>query len=269
MIAALQWVHDNIAGFGGDATRVMIFGQSAGSANVQGLLASPEATGLFTSAGMESYAFRSNLLGTSVADAYPAFANLTKLVGCDTAADVLACLRAVPASTLVQTELLPNEFGLIGFNLEPVVLPEDPFNKLSRLGSPVPLLIGSNSDEQSQSEIFNPPMDASQYATTIHAQFDPLLTGAGNTLLSPSYYPATFDTTPNYSPVDVETDYSFTCEARDVARAVAPVPGAQRPAAWRYLFTHRYENDASLNALRKIKVDTEPRSDNVYGDFDF
>jgi hypothetical protein len=63
MIAALPWVHDNIAGFGGDATRVMIFGQSAGSANVQGLLASPEATGLFTSAGMESYAFRSNLLG--------------------------------------------------------------------------------------------------------------------------------------------------------------------------------------------------------------
>jgi para-nitrobenzyl esterase len=250
MIVALQWVHDNIAGFGGDPKRVMMFGQSAGSANVQALLASPKATGLFISAGMESYAFRSNLLGTGVADAYPAYANLAMLVGCDTAADVLACLRAVPASKVVQTELLPNEFGFIGFNLEPIVLPEDPFNKLSRLGSPVPLLIGSNSDEQSQSEVFNPPMDANQYATAIHAQFDPLLAGAGNTLLSPSYYPATFDTTPNYSHIDLETDYSFTCEARDVARAVALVPSTQRPAVWRYLFTHRYENDASLNALR-------------------
>jgi para-nitrobenzyl esterase len=250
MIATLQWVHDNIAGFGGDPTRVMMFGQSAGSANVEALLGSPKAAGLFTSAGMESYAFRGNLLGSGVADAYPAYANLTKLVQCDTAADVLACLRAVPASTLVLTELLPNEFGFIGFNLEPVVLPEDPFNKLSQLGSPVPLLIGSNSDEQSQSEVFNPPMDATQYATAIHAQFDPLLAGAGATILSAPYYPAAFDTTPNYSHIDVETDYSFTCEARDLARAVAQVAGAQRPAVWRYLFAHRYENDASLNALR-------------------
>jgi para-nitrobenzyl esterase len=250
MIAALQWVHDNIAEFNGDPTHVMMFGQSAGSINVQALLASPKAAGLFTSAGMESSALAGNQIGTGVADAYPAYANLAKLVHCDTATDVLMCLRAVSANTMVLTELLPNEFGFIGFNLEPVVLPEDPFNKLQRLGSPVPLLIGSNSDEQSQTEDFSHPLDANSYATAIHAQFDLVKMGAGATVLS--LYPATFDTTPNYSHNDVETDYFFTWETRDLARAVAAVAGPQKQPVWRYLFTHQFENDPTgyLKPLR-------------------
>jgi para-nitrobenzyl esterase len=246
MIAALRWVHNNIAAFGGDPARVMMFGQSAGSLNVQALLASPPAQGLFASAGMESTALTGNLLGTGVADAYPLYAKFAPLVHCDTATDVLACLRALSANTIVLTELLPGQFPFITYNLEPNVLPEDPFNKLQRLGSPVPLLIGSNSDEQSQSEVFTPPLDATGYAAAIHAQFDPVKAGAGNKILS--LYPASFDTTPNYSHIDVETDYIITWETRNLARAAAT--GAQRPAVWRYLFTHRYENDASLNALR-------------------
>ena len=253
MITALQWVRDNIAEFNGDPTRVMMFGQSAGSVNVQALLASPKAAGLFARAGMESSVLPGNLLGTGVADAYPIYANLAKLVHCDTAPDVLMCLRAVSANTMVLTELLPNEFGFIGFNLEPVVLPEDPFNKLQRLGSPMPLLIGSNRDEAADLEDPNsqPPLDGTGYATLIHNQFDPLLPGTGtNTgdkLLSSSYYPATFDTTPRYTHIDVESDYNITWETRNLARAAA---GAQRPAVWRYLFTHRYETDAHLTMRR-------------------
>src|SRR5262245_52469800 len=47
MVAALQWVHDNIARFGGDPSSVTIFGQSGGGGKVSTLLAMPAARGLF------------------------------------------------------------------------------------------------------------------------------------------------------------------------------------------------------------------------------
>ena len=47
LILALQWVRDNIAGFGGDPARVMVFGQSGGGAKIATLMATPAAAGLF------------------------------------------------------------------------------------------------------------------------------------------------------------------------------------------------------------------------------
>lgn len=53
-IAALEWVRDNIGGFGGDPARVTIAGQSAGGGSVLALLAAPPADGLFRSAISQS-----------------------------------------------------------------------------------------------------------------------------------------------------------------------------------------------------------------------
>ncbi len=54
MVTSLEWVRDNIAGFGGDPGRVMIFGQSGGGSKVSTLLATPSARGLFHRAAIQS-----------------------------------------------------------------------------------------------------------------------------------------------------------------------------------------------------------------------
>jgi para-nitrobenzyl esterase len=54
LVAALQWVCDNISAFGGDPNKVLIFGQSGGGAKVSALLATPSAKGLFQRAIIES-----------------------------------------------------------------------------------------------------------------------------------------------------------------------------------------------------------------------
>ncbi len=54
LILALRWVRDNIAGFGGDPARVMVFGQSGGGAKIATLMAMPAARGLFHAAATMS-----------------------------------------------------------------------------------------------------------------------------------------------------------------------------------------------------------------------
>ena len=237
LIAALQWVRDNITEFGGDPARVMIDGHSAGSSDVEYLLASPAAAGLYSAAGMESGTFPGGLIGTSIDTAYRWYADVPATMGCDTAADVLACLRAVPADTLSLSVSNHTDTGWV--NIEPVVLPEDPYLKLQRLGSPVPLIVGSNSDEMSFGYVFGPALDANAYAAKIHTQFDAVVPASGDTILS--LYPATDFTNPNYALESVETDLYYTRGVYNFARDVS---GAGRAPVYRYLFTHRYENPA-------------------------
>jgi para-nitrobenzyl esterase len=54
LVQALRWVQHNIAAFGGDPKRVMVFGESAGGVNTCMMLTTPLASGLFSSALMES-----------------------------------------------------------------------------------------------------------------------------------------------------------------------------------------------------------------------
>ena len=54
IVAALRWVHDNIASFGGDAGNVTVFGQSGGAGKISTLMAMPAAQGLFSKAILQS-----------------------------------------------------------------------------------------------------------------------------------------------------------------------------------------------------------------------
>jgi para-nitrobenzyl esterase len=95
-VAAMQWVQKNIAAFGGDARRVTIFGQSAGSISVLFQVASPLAKGLFQRAVGESGGF-----GAAPLRRLPQAEQMGMALGKQLGATSLADLRALPVDALM------------------------------------------------------------------------------------------------------------------------------------------------------------------------
>ena len=111
--AGLRWVQQNIASFGGNPGDVTVFGESAGGASTCDQVASPTAKGLFERAISVSgfYNYQNNIVWSKAdckstyfteAQAQKVGAQFAAKVGCGNVANVAACLRSVPAATLVE-----------------------------------------------------------------------------------------------------------------------------------------------------------------------
>jgi para-nitrobenzyl esterase len=94
--AALKWVHDNIERFGGDPSRVVIMGQSAGAGSVTQQTFSPLSKGLFSGAVMSSGCSWGSATGTSLTEGETNGIEIQKRLG----ATSLAELRNIPADKI-------------------------------------------------------------------------------------------------------------------------------------------------------------------------
>jgi len=144
LVLALEWVRENIAEFGGDASRVMIFGQSGGGAKCATLMAQPPAKGLFHRVLSMS---GQQVVGVQREHATERAKKVLAALKLDgmSAVDAAAALRT---KTMEEIQAATRGGGYFGPVTDGRSLPVDPFTPTDpRLSADVPMVLGNTHDE--------------------------------------------------------------------------------------------------------------------------
>jgi para-nitrobenzyl esterase len=243
-IAALAWIQQNIAAFGGDPRRVTVFGESSGAEDVCHLLASPRANGMFQGAILQSGVCMDSLyshfhqpqnyyhshgpgerLGLRMAAAF----------GISDGSHALASLRALPVEDLLKgaRDTESADFGVV---VDGWSVPLQPALTFANGGqAPVPLLVGSNSDETTVFGKASPlaaedsrPKTIAQYRAWLAHEFREFAEDVWKV------YPAGTDEQVHRVFIRMQTDYEFGFGAHRLAAATA----ARGQPAYLYYFTY-------------------------------
>lgn len=234
MIAALKWVQKNISSFGGNPKKVFLFGQSAGAISVCALLASPQAKGLFHSAGMESgfceYPTASDRLARGI--------KFAKKFDCDEN-DSAECMRKIPAEEIVEMSDMfipsegipaPKDYFQVPWvpHVDGKIIPDQPL-KLFEKGefNSVPLLLGSTTGE---TVMFNNPIEiftCNEYSRHLSKNYGKYARDVE------AVYPCNFFINPNEQLMHIASDITFSCPNRRLARSFSP-----NQKTFRYVFNY-------------------------------
>ncbi len=232
-IFALRWIQDHISRFGGDASNVTIFGESAGGVNVGNLMTSPAAKGLFHKAIIQSGTPLLNDYGTATQEGVE-FVDSYIPEGTD--AEKMAFMRSVDPDSLIRDLEPPTGGGKVQLAWQPAVdgqlftdhppevLKSGEFNR-------VPLMVGSNADEM------RPQVPPTVYPFMVSALIDTLIPEEYREEARTIYPPGSTNEQARDSYADILTDAQFTASARRTAQCVSL---NQSEPVWRYFFTHTH-----------------------------
>jgi para-nitrobenzyl esterase len=211
--AALAWVKQNIAGFGGNPARMTIFGESAGGASVEFQLVSPIAPTV-SAAIIESGAYAQALPTRAQAEA-TGDAMATGPLGCapGTDAAIAACLRSLTAAQIVAA--VPPQSLSISPNVDGTVLMQQPLTAYATGAfQHVPIINGTNHDEYRLFVALDdllgggkPSVTAASYLASVSTTFG----SAAPAVLA--QYPISAYPSAEYAYAALVTDSTFACGA--------------------------------------------------------
>jgi para-nitrobenzyl esterase len=228
IVAALEWVRDNIAQFGGDPNNVTIFGQSGGGAKVSTLLAMPPANGLFHKAIIQSGAgLRSGSKETAAKNATEFLTRLGL-----TPENAAAELADVPVEKILAAAI---EVG--GGNFRPSIdgtnAPRHPFDPdAPAQAANVPVMIGFTKDERTLYNVGNPEWVNTTEKQVVDAA-ERVAKGKGKAIVDAfkAEYP---DYKPNYLLMQV----NGTVRSLSSHHTLASRKAAQPAGVYSYVFAH-------------------------------
>lgn len=206
---ALRWVQGNIRQFGGDPSRVTIFGESAGGLSVTSQLTSPKAAGLFGGAIVESGDYQLTL-PTLQASEQQGNA-VAALIGCPN--QTASCLRSLTAKQILGSQSSAESAGVVP-TVDGDILQQSPSTAFATgQFNRVPVINGSNHDEWRlfaalYFDLSSGPLTATAYPGAIAA-----LVGPAAAPLVVKEYPVSRYPSPDLAYAAAGTDAIFACTA--------------------------------------------------------